>query len=288
MRSLSQIIPSIATSDGAGVKLRRSLGSQRGLHVDPFLMLDEFYSDDPKDYIAGFPSHPHRGFETVTYMLDGHMRHEDHLGNRGDLKPGDVQWMTAARGIIHSEMPQQTEGRMRGFQLWINLPAKEKMKPAHYRDIPAQQIPSVQLPSGASVKVIAGAVQLDGQSATGPVNGPDARLTTDPLYLDLNLPAGVDIVVPVTRGHNALLYVYEGEARVGPAPSAQAMPHRAAGLLSDGESVRIEGGARGARLLLLAAQPLHEPVVQYGPFVMNTRQEIEQAVEDYRSGRFAA
>jgi quercetin 2,3-dioxygenase len=288
MRTLTQIIPSIPTSDGAGVKLRRSLGSQRGFQVDPFLMLDEFYSDDPKDYIAGFPAHPHRGFETVTYMLDGHMRHEDHLGNRGDLSPGDVQWMTAARGIIHSEMPQQSEGRMRGFQLWINLPSKEKMKPAHYRDIPAQQIPSVQLSSGASVKVIAGTVQLDGQGVTGPVNGADARLSTDPLYLDLKLPAGVSLVVPVTRGHNAFLYVYEGEARVGEPPSAQTLPYRAAGVLSDGDSVHIEGGTGAVQLLLLAARPLREPVVQYGPFVMNTRQEIEQAVEDYRSGRFAA
>ena len=288
MRTLTQIIPSIPTADGAGVKLRRSLGSQRGLQVDPFLLLDEFYSDDPKDYIAGFPAHPHRGFETVTYMLDGHMRHEDHLGNRGDLGPGDVQWMTAARGIIHSEMPQQTEGRMRGFQLWINLPAKDKMKPAHYRDIPAQRVPTIRLPSGASAKVIAGTAQLDGQTASGPVNGPDERLSTDPLYLDLNLPAAADIVVPVTRGHNAFVYVYDGEARVGPRESVQTLPHRAAGILSDGERVRIEGGARGARLLLLAARPLNEPVVQYGPFVMNTRQEIEQAVEDYRSGRFAA
>src|SRR3984885_12709654 len=145
MRTLTQIIPAMATSDGAGVKLRRSLGSRQDARLDPFLMLDEFYSDDPNDYLAGFPSHPHRGFETVTYMLDGHMRHEDHLGNRGDLKPGDVQWMTAARGIIHSEMPQQTDGRMRGFQLWINLPATQKMKPARYRDIPAREIPLVEL-----------------------------------------------------------------------------------------------------------------------------------------------
>jgi redox-sensitive bicupin YhaK (pirin superfamily) len=288
MRTLTQIIPSVATSDGAGVKLRRSLGSQRGFQVDPFLMLDEFYSDDPKDYIAGFPAHPHRGFETVTYMLDGHMRHEDHLGNRGDLKPGDVQWMTAARGIIHSEMPQQSEGRMRGFQLWINLPSKEKMKPAHYRDIPAQQIPAVQLASGASAKVIAGSVVLEGNSVSGPVNGPDAPLSTDPLYLDLKLPAGVELAVPVTRGHNTFLYVYEGEAMVGEPHDAQILPYRAAGVLSDGDSVRVQGGERGAQLLLLAARPLREPVVQYGPFVMNTRQEIEQAVEDYRSGRFAA
>jgi hypothetical protein len=283
-----QIIASVPTSDGAGVKLRRSLGSQRGLQVDPFLMLDEFYSDDPKDYIAGFPAHPHRGFETVTYMLDGHMRHEDHLGNRGDLSPGDVQWMTAARGIIHSEMPQQSEGRMRGFQLWINLPSKEKMKPAHYRDIPAQQIPSLQLTSGASAKVIAGSVVLEGASVSGPVNGPDAPLSTDPLYLDLKLPAGVALTVPVSRGHNAFLYVYEGEAKVGETQGAGTLPYRAAGVLTDGDAVQVQGGERGAQLLLLAARPLREPVVQYGPFVMNTRQEIEQAVEDYRSGRFAA
>ena len=288
MRTLMQVIASIPTADGAGVKLRRSLGSQRGLQVDPFLMLDEFYSDDPQDYIAGFPAHPHRGFETVTYILDGHLRHEDHLGNRGDLKPGDVQWMSAARGIIHSEMPQQTAGRMRGFQLWINLPAKEKMKPAHYRDIPAGEIPSVQLASGASAKVIAGTLEWDGGSASGPVNAPDERLSTDPLYLDLTLPAGADLVVPVKRGHNAFVYVYEGDARIGAAPGEQTLPHRAAGVLSDGDEVRIAGGASGARVLLLAARPLNEPVVQYGPFVMNTRQEIEQAVEDYRSGRFAA
>ena len=288
MRTLTQIIPSVPTSDGAGVKLRRSLGSQRGFQVDPFLMLDEFYSDDPKDYIAGFPAHPHRGFETVTYMLDGHMRHEDHLGNRGDLSPGDVQWMTAARGIIHSEMPQQSEGRMRGFQLWINLPSKEKMKPAHYRDIPARQIPSLQLSSGASAKVIAGSVLLEGQGASGPVNTADTPLSTDPLYLDLKLPAGVALEVPVTRGHSTFLYVYEGDARVGAPDDARPLPYRAAGVLSDGDGVRVQGGERGAQLLLLAARPLREPVVQYGPFVMNTRQEIEQAVEDYRSGRFAA
>jgi len=288
MRTLQQVIASVPTSDGAGVKLRRSLGSRQGLQLDPFLMLDEFYSDDPNDYLAGFPSHPHRGFETVTYMLDGHMRHEDHLGNRGDLSPGDVQWMTAARGIIHSEMPQQTAGRMRGFQLWINLPSHEKMKPPHYRDIPARQVPTLQLPSGVSAKVIAGTLQLDPQPVSGPVNGPDAPLSTDPLYLDLKLPAGADLVVPVSAGYNAFLYVYEGEARVGTPPDAQALPYRAAGILSDDDRVRVEGGAPGAQLLLLAARPLREPVVQYGPFVMNTRQEIEQAVSDYRSGRFAA
>ncbi len=288
MRSLTRIIPSIAASDGAGVKLRRSLGGRRGVYLDPFLMLDEFYSDDPNDYLAGFPSHPHRGFETVTYILDGHMRHEDHLGNRGDLAPGDVQWMTAARGIIHSEMPQQTQGRLRGFQLWINLPANEKMKPAHYRDIPARDIPVLELPAGGRAKVIAGELTLGERRASGPVNTAAAPLSTDPLYLDLQLAALTEVSIPVQRAHNALLYVYEGEARVGPVQNAGTLPHRAAGVLSDGEHIRIEAGARGAQLLLLAARPLGEPVVQYGPFVMNTRQQIEQALEDYRSGRLTA
>ena len=192
MRTVQRIIHSIATSDGAGVRLRRSIGSERDRYVDPFLMLDEFYSDDPRDYLAGFPAHPHRGFETVTYMLDGHMRHEDHLGNRGDLGPGDVQWMTAARGIIHSEMPQQTQGRMRGFQLWLNLPAAEKLRPAHYRDIPAAELPQLQLPSGVRIKAIAGAIELQGQSLLGPVNRPEAPLSTDPLYLDVHLPSGAE------------------------------------------------------------------------------------------------
>ena len=288
MRTLRQIIPSVPTSDGAGVKLRRSIGSQRGLYVDPFLLLDEFYSDDPQDYLAGFPSHPHRGFETVTYMLDGHMRHEDHLGNRGDLGPGDVQWMTAAGGIIHSEMPQQSQGRLRGFQLWLNLPAAEKMQPAHYLDIPAAKIPVVQMANGAHVKVIAGRIRLDSRLVSGPVNGEGARPSTDPLYLDVQLPACASLELPVPGGHNALLYLYEGELQVGPQGAGAALPRRAAGVLGEGSSVRLQAGAGGARALLLAARALHEPVVQYGPFVMNTRAQIEQAVEDYRNGRLAA
>jgi redox-sensitive bicupin YhaK (pirin superfamily) len=287
-RTLIHVIESMPTSDGAGVKLRRSLGSQRGVHVDPFLMLDEFYSDDPNDYIAGFPSHPHRGFETVTYMLDGHMRHEDHLGNRGDLGPGDVQWMTAARGIIHSEMPQQSEGRMRGFQLWLNLPSKEKMKPAGYRDIRAGEIPRVLLPLGGEVRVIAGTLKLDGKVTSGPVNGSGARLSTDPLYLDVRLPAGAEFSAPIAAGHSAFLYTYEGSANVGAPGAAKPLPHRAAGVLSDGDGVRVHAGAEGLRFLLLAARPLREPVVQYGPFVMNTREEIEQALADYRDGRLIA
>jgi quercetin 2,3-dioxygenase len=280
-RTLVRVIQSLPTSDGAGVKLRRSLGAQHGLHVDPFLMLDEFFSDNPDDYIAGFPAHPHRGFETVTYMLDGHMRHQDHLGNRGDLGPGGVQWMTAAHGIIHSEMPQQSEGRMRGFQLWINLPSKEKMKPAGYRDIPADEIPVVPLSGAGQVKVIAGTFG----GIHGPVNGGSSTVSTDPLYLDVHLPAGAEFTAPLTPGHNAFLYAYEGSAEVGPSGAAKPLPHRAAGVLSDGSEIRVKASVDGVRFLLLAAKPLREPVVQYGPFVMNTREEIEQALADYREGR---
>jgi len=287
-RTLVHVIESQPTSDGAGVKLRRSIGSQRGLYVDPFLMLDEFYSDNPDDYLAGFPPHPHRGFETVTYMLDGHMRHEDHLGNQGDLGPGGVQWMTAARGIIHSEMPQQSQGRMRGFQLWINLPSKEKMKPAGYRDIPAAEIPVAALPGGGQVKVIAGSLAVEGRALAGPVNGTGARLATDPLYVDVQLPPHGRFEAPLPAGRNAFLYAYEGSATVGADGQQRELPHRAAGVLSDGDSLRVQAGPEGARFLLLAARPLREPVVQYGPFVMNTREEIEQALADYRDGKLAA
>ncbi len=272
-RTLQKIIPSIPTSDGAGVKLRRSLGASQLARLDPFLMLDEFYSDDPDDYLAGFPSHPHRGFETVTYMLDGHMQHKDSGGNTGDLGPGDVQWMTAARGLIHSEMPQQTEGRMRGFQLWLNLPAKEKMKPPAYSDIPAAQIPVVPVERG-SVKVIAGRF--------GDTNGAVRGGTTDAHYWDVHLEPGAVVEAQLPAQHNAFLYAYEGEAVVG--EERKALPHRAAGLLSAGDRVRIEAGAQGARVLVLAGKPIGEPIVQYGPFVMNTREEIEQAIADYQAG----
>jgi quercetin 2,3-dioxygenase len=280
-RTLERIIPSVAASDGAGVKLRRSLGNSQGLRHDPFLMLDEFFSDNPDDYLRGFPSHPHRGFETVTYMLDGHMRHEDHLGHRGDLGPGDVQWMTAGRGIIHSEMPQQAEGRMRGFQLWINLPAREKMKPAAYRDIPAREIPMVALENGGEVRVIAGTLAQGERLTSGPIQG----LSTDPLYLDVHLPGGTSFMASVTVGHHAFLYVYDGAATVG--DDHQALPHRAAGILTDGDTVTVLAGLQGARFLLLAGKPLREPIVQHGPFVMNTREEIDQALANYRDGTLA-
>jgi redox-sensitive bicupin YhaK (pirin superfamily) len=277
-RELAAIVPAVAASDGAGVKLRRSLGSGQNQRHDPFLMLDEFFSDDPNDYIAGFPSHPHRGFETITYMLDGHMRHEDSHGNRGDLGPGDAQWMTAARGIIHSEMPQQTAGRMRGFQLWLNLPAAEKMKPASYRDIAADEIPSVRMPGVGLVRVIAGELHHDAIRTSGPIAG----ITTQPIFFDIHLEPGAQLQTPLPPSHNAFLYVYEGEAAVGQA--GRALPFRSAGILGDGARLLLRAGQDGARLLLLAGLPLREPIVQYGPFVMNTREQIEQAIGDYQRG----
>ncbi|BBA33044.1 pirin family protein [Methylocaldum marinum] len=280
-RTLEDIIPSITTSDGAGVKLRRSLGSLQTLRYDPFLLLDEFFSDDPNDYIRGFPSHPHRGFETITYMLDGHMRHEDSAGHRGDLGPGDVQWMTAGRGIIHSEMPMQTQGRMRGFQLWVNLPGKEKMKPAAYRDIPAREIPGVPLENGGEARVIAGTLIQGGRGVSGPIQGLSTNLT----YLDVRVAGDTVFTAPIEAGHQAILYVFDGEATVG--DSHRTLPFGAAGIVSDGDTLSVRAGSKGACFLLLAGKPLREPVVQHGPFVMNTREEIEQALIDYRNGTLA-
>jgi redox-sensitive bicupin YhaK (pirin superfamily) len=279
-RSVSRIIPAQATSDGAGVKLNRSLGQSHGARHDPFLMLDEFFSDEPADYLAGFPSHPHRGFETVTYMLDGHMLHKDHLGNEGHLKDGGVQWMTAGRGVIHSEMPQQEAGRMRGFQLWINLPAAEKMRPANYEDIPADKIPRLSLASGGEAILIAGQCQLDGQTVQGYINGLNGQyLSTDPIYLDLRLKAEQASHIAIPPSHNAFIYVYEGEATIG----RQVISRNSGAILSQGSELIITASG-DTRLLLLAAKPIGENVVQYGPFVMNSSEEIEQAMRDYRDG----
>ena len=283
VRTLQRVIESVPASDGAGVKLRRSLGQRATLRVDPFLMLDEFSSEDASDYLAGFPSHPHRGFETVTYMLDGHMLHEDHLGHRGNLTSGSVQWMTAGRGIIHSEMPQQESGRMRGFQLWINLPAREKMKPAACRDIPPAEIPVVEIAGGGRVKVIAGTFEGAAGGTAGPVQG----ITTAPLYFDVELPAGVRFSHPVRMDDNVFVYPFEGGVTIGAGDSAHVVPTHSAGVLSAGETVEVVAGASGARFIMLAARPLNEPVVQYGPFVMNTREEIEQAISDYQNGVLA-
>ena len=279
-RTLQQVIRSLPTSDGAGVKLLRSLGQSPAARLDPFLMLDEFSSESADDYLAGFPDHPHRGFETVTYMLDGHMLHQDHLGNRGDLVSGGAQWMTAGRGIIHSEMPQQQSGRMRGFQLWINLPAREKMKPASYRDILPEAIPRLSLAGGGQVKVIAGTLTVDGYPVAGPIEG----VSTEPLFIDVRLPAGAVFASPLAAGHSAFIYAYEGGLSIGVLDEARALATHEAGVLSAGDEVCVRADGNAA-FLLLAARPLGESVVQYGPFVMNTRDEIEQAIADYRNGQ---
>jgi quercetin 2,3-dioxygenase len=280
LRSLKQIIPALETSDGAGVRIKRSIGQQQNIRLDPFLMLDEFGSAEAADYIAGFPSHPHRGFETVTYMIEGHMLHEDHLGNRGDLRNGGVQWMTAGRGIIHSEMPQQEEGVMRGFQLWLNLPAAEKMTEAGYRDIQPEEIPEIVF-EGGKVKLIAGNMEIEGQLHEGSV----ADRSTQPIYADIHLESGASVTLPVPEGHNAMLYLYEGTASL----ADRALQRSAANILGDnGDRFALTAGESGARLLLIAGKPIGEPVVQYGPFVMNTREEIEQTLRDYRDGRLTA
>jgi len=272
-RKIQQIIQGQPASDGAGVKLIRSLGSANHLRADPFLMLDAFSSENPDDYVAGFPSHPHRGFETVTYLLDGHMLHEDHLGNKGNLRSGGVQWMTAGRGIIHSEMPQQENGRMRGFQLWINLPAKEKMKPAGYRDIQAEEIPVADV-DGAKVKVIAGAL--------GKTAGAVAGGTTDPVYWDVSLAAGKTFSQNI-EDKTVYVYPFEGSVEIGD----RVLKTHQGGVLGSGDTVEVKAGPEGGRFLVLAAKPIKEPVVQYGPFVMNTREEIEQAIRDYQNGVLA-
>jgi redox-sensitive bicupin YhaK (pirin superfamily) len=262
-------------SDGAGVKLNRIIGQPALPDLDPFLMLDEFGSDDPKAYIAGFPSHPHRGFETVTYMLAGRMRHRDNAGNEGLLGPGSVQWMTAGRGIVHSEMPEQDHGLMQGFQLWVNLPARDKMTAPRYQDIPATQVPLVDLGNGVTARVLAGEI--------AGVKGPVDPGATQPIFLDLALSPGGEARIPLPAGHNAFAYVYEGEASVG--EPAEPLARGRLGVLSPGGEVRL-ASAKGARLILVAGKPLREPVAKHGPFVMNTQAELVQAFEDFRAGKF--
>jgi redox-sensitive bicupin YhaK (pirin superfamily) len=269
------------TSDGAGVKLTRVFGGPGIESFDPFLMLDEFGSENPDEYIAGFPPHPHRGFETVTYMLEGRMRHEDHMGNVGLLQGGGVQWMTAARGVIHSEMPEQEEGAMRGFQLWLNLPAKSKMGDAGYDDIQPERIPRITTQDGVEVVVIAGQFD-DGQTAqAGAVQRPD----TEPQYFDLHMPAGSQISPRIADGHRVLLYVYEGEVEI--ASQTQKLGQSRLARLSESGEIQLSA-PKAARLLLIAGKPLGEPIVQYGPFVMNSREEIEQALRDFRDDKLTA
>jgi len=278
-RTVTKIITGQPTSDGAGVRLTRMIGTPALEQLDPFLLLDEFKSDRPGDYLAGFPDHPHRGFETVTYMLAGAMEHRDHSGNQGELRAGSVQWMTAGRGIVHSEMPRQRDGLMWGFQLWVNLPARDKMIAPRYQDIPPERVPEATLAEGVTARVIAG--------EAGGVRGPVEGIATQPVYLDVRLAPGAVVELRLIPGHNAFAYVYDGRVTLGPASGPQEVSAGQLAALSDGDSVRAATGSDGpGRLLLLAARPLREPIARYGPFVMNTREEIVQAVDDYRSGRF--
>ena len=277
-REVERIVKGIATSDGAGVKLTRVLTQDLQKRLDPFLMLDFFGSDEAQDYIGGFPTHPHRGFETVTYMLAGRMRHRDSMGNSGLLEPGGVQWMTAGSGLMHSEMPEQQEGLMKGFQLWVNLAARDKMSAPAYRDIVSADIPEVALDKGGKVRVIAGG--FDGTQ--GAVQKPQ----TEPLYLDIHLPAGESLSVPMPASHNAFLYVYEGGITVG-AQDKPVQKVQMAVLSNGGDGVLLK--AQGdSKLILVSGQPLREPIAQMGPFVMNTMEEIHQTLDDYHGGRLTA
>ena len=274
-RGVERIINGQAVMDGAGVKINRVLTQPLQRRLDPFLMLDNFGSDTANDYIAGFPEHPHRGFETVTYMLSGRMRHKDSAGNEGLLTNGGVQWMTAGRGVIHSEMPEQEEGRMEGFQLWLNLPAKDKMRDPWYRDFNAEQVPAFRTAEGAQVRVIAG--------GSHGVAGAVQREVTEPIYLDVELPAGASFSQLIPAGHNAFVFTYRGAVHVEGKPVANgrmAILENAA--TADGVTVRA---AEDSRFILVAGHPLNEPIAQYGPFVMNTQAELMQAVEDFRAGK---
>jgi redox-sensitive bicupin YhaK (pirin superfamily) len=278
-RAVEKITRGTPASDGAGVRLNRIIGKPGLPDLDPFLLLDEFRSDEASDYLAGFPDHPHRGFETVTYMLAGRMRHGDNRGNVGLLRPGSVQWMTAGRGIVHSEMPEQENGLLWGYQLWVNLPAADKMTAPRYQDIAPEAIPTIEFEDGVRVRVIAG--QVDGHS--GPVEG----VPTDPTYLDVSLPAGASFLHAVPHDYTAFVYVIDGSVRLGPADNGEPVRQGELAVLGPGEAIRAGAEpSQAARLLIVAGRPLHEPVARYGPFVMNTEAELQQAVADFRSGRF--
>ncbi len=272
LRTIRQRVPALEVTEGAGVTVHRSIGTPVLKNLDPFLMLDHFGSDNPDEYIAGFPEHPHRGFITFTYMLDGHMEHRDSMGNRGDLQAGGAQWMKAASGVIHSEMPKQTAGLMRGFQLWINLPASQKMSDPAYQEFSAAAIPETA-GEGMRVRVLAG----DFGGVRGVIDDP----ATDVLYLDVALEPGRGFESPLADDRNAFVYVFEGHATL----AGEALPRHTLAVLGKGENFAIEAGGEGARFILVAGRPLGEPVVQYGPFVMNRREEIEQAFADYRDGK---
>ena len=277
-RAVERLVAGQATSDGAGVKLTRVLTQQLQRRLDPYLMLDAFGSDKADDYIAGFPDHPHRGFETISYMLEGRMRHRDSAGHEGMVSDGGVQWMTAGRGVIHSELPEQTEGRMEGFQLWLNLPAKDKMRAPWYRDIPSEEIPEFER-DGVTVRVIAG--------ESHGVQGAVQREGTEPVYLDLHLEANATFEQILPDTHNAFVYVYRGALKF---ESGCLVPQQRMAILANtpgSDGVRLTAGDEPTRVILVAGKPLNEPIAQYGPFVMNTQAELMQAVRDFQSGTLA-
>lgn len=272
VRKIRQLLRATAISEGAGVTVQRTIGTPALRHLDPFLLLDHFSSDNPDEYIAGFPDHPHRGFITLTYMLDGHMLHQDSMGNRGDLRSGGIQWMKAASGVIHSEMPQQTDGLMRGFQLWINLPASEKLNDPEYQEFAAARIPTIDA-KDASIKLISG--EYEGQ--IGPITDPHTNVQ----YLDVSLAPGRDFNHALDRGFTAFIYMFEGSGQM----AGHDVPTHALVVLEPGERLSVKAGARPARFIVVAGRPLKEPIVQYGPFVMNTEQEIRRALDDLRNNR---
>jgi len=277
-RTIERLLPAVPASDGAGVRLKRSIGTASLDHLDPFLLLDQFDTEIAEDYIAGFPNHPHRGFETVTYMINGRMRHQDTSGGGGVLRSGGVQWMTAGRGIIHSEMPEQEDGLMKGFQLWVNLPSCDKMNAPRYQNIEPEDVPEVTHDNGAKIRVVAGS--YDG------VDGAVGKIAVEPLYVDVGLPAGGRVEIPVSAGHNAFLYPFEGVLMVRADGVARPVADSEIAVLSDGKSVTLIGGDGGGRGILVAGRPIREPIARHGPFVMNTREEIMQAFQDYETGCF--
>jgi quercetin 2,3-dioxygenase len=274
-RTILRTLDSQATSDGDGVKIKRIAANGNMGLLDPFLMLDEIAADDSADYIGGFPPHPHRGFETITYMLDGAFTHRDHMGNEGHLRAGGVQWMTTGRGIIHSEMPEQDEGRLHGFQIWLNLPAKDKMQDPRYQEFEPDSIPELDLGAQSKARIISG--ELKG------VRGPITNVATDPTYFDVRLKAGESIDIPIQASYQVLVYVYQGSITL----AGQKLKAQQLGQLSEGEKVHIEA-EQDCGFLFLAGAPIREPIANYGPFVMNTREEIQQAIEDYNAGRLTA
>jgi len=279
MRTVERVIKAMKHTDGAGVKLQKSIGTYQLDSIDPFLLFDEFKSDNAEDYIAGFPSHPHRGFETVTYMIHGKMKHKDNKGNKGVIESGGVQWMTAGRGIVHSEMPLQEDGLMWGFQLWVNLPAALKMTQPRYQDIPAAEVPTVEFSNGTVIKVIAGEIHNDKNET---IYGCVTDIVTNPLYLDIGLHAGKEFTFNIPEGLKGFVYCFDGEVEV----EGKNIPAQHIGVLSEGFGITLKGIEKYSRSLLVAAEPLNEPVSRRGPFVMNTDEEIMQAYTDFRSGKF--